>query len=138
MDAGEKALAAVLAYAMSLPETREDFPWGERVVKVGKKVFVFLGHDADSGFGMSVKLPRSRGEALKLKNAEPTGYGLGKAGWVSLQWADAAKIPVPQICRWIEESYRAVAPKTLVAKMGGEVLATTVKAVKKKRTKVRR
>ena len=28
--------------AMSFPEATEDFPWGDRVIKVRKKVFVFM------------------------------------------------------------------------------------------------
>jgi hypothetical protein len=34
---------ALRTYALTFPEAREDFPWGERVVKVREKVFVFLG-----------------------------------------------------------------------------------------------
>ena len=30
-------------FALGLPETHEDHPWGETVIKVNKKVFVFLG-----------------------------------------------------------------------------------------------
>jgi predicted DNA-binding protein (MmcQ/YjbR family) len=29
--------------ALGLPEAVEEFPWGDRVVKVRKKIFVFLG-----------------------------------------------------------------------------------------------
>ena len=45
------------AHALSLPGTTEEFPWGERVVKVRGKVFVFLGRDEDLALsvGMSVK-----------------------------------------------------------------------------------
>ncbi|MBA3709787.1 MAG: hypothetical protein H0W83_13320, partial [Planctomycetes bacterium] len=34
---------ALRAFALAFPGAYEDFPWGERVVKVAKKVFVFLG-----------------------------------------------------------------------------------------------
>ena len=33
----------LLKLALSYPEAWEDHPWGENVVKVGKKIFVFLG-----------------------------------------------------------------------------------------------
>ena len=36
--------AELRACALSFPGAHEEFPWGERVAKVGKKVFVFLGH----------------------------------------------------------------------------------------------
>lgn len=49
-------------YAMTFPGAHEDFPWGERVVKVKKKVFVFLGRDFGD-LGMSVKLPKSKATA---------------------------------------------------------------------------
>ena len=79
---------ALRTYALSFPEAREDFPWGERVVKVKDKVFVFLGRD-DEEWGVAVKLPSSGLLALSLPFASPTGYGLGKAGWVSAKTFDA-------------------------------------------------
>ena len=109
---------ALRAYALSLPETHEDFPWGELVIKVRKKVFVFLGMtvEADGSFGFSVKLPRSSAEALAL-GGKPTGYGLGKAGWVSLKVDGKAPPPYETLRAFLEESYRAVAPKTVVKKL---------------------
>jgi predicted DNA-binding protein (MmcQ/YjbR family) len=103
------------AYALSLPGAVEEFPWGDRVMKVNKKVFVFMGRDEDGGFGMSTKLPRSVAIALTLPFAEPTGYGLGKSGWVTASFGAKESPPVDMMKAWIEESYRAIAPKKLVA-----------------------
>ena len=110
------AQAALRTFALSLPETREEFPWGDRVIKVKKKVFVFLGRQEPTDeFGLSVKLPSSGMMALALPFVEPTGYGLGKAGWVTARFGARDAIPVPMLRAWIDESYRAVAPKKLVA-----------------------
>jgi hypothetical protein len=52
--------------------------------------------------------------ALSLPFASPTGYGLGKSGWVTARFAAKDKPPLEMLRKWIEESYRAVAPKELV------------------------
>jgi len=103
-------------FALQYPEAAEDFPWGERVIKVNKKVFVFLGH-SDGGLSMATKLPNSGVAALTLPFAEPTGYGLGKSGWVTARFNSTQKAPVQLLCRWIDESYRAVAPKKLIDRL---------------------
>ncbi|MCG5215336.1 MmcQ/YjbR family DNA-binding protein [Streptosporangium sp. KLBMP 9127] len=106
-------------YALSLPEAWEDHPWGETVVKVGKKIFVFLGIDEPTekwAPGFTVKLPESGGHALAVQGAAPAGYGLGKAGWVHLPFQTA--LPETEVLiDWVEESYRTVAPKKLVARL---------------------
>ena len=106
--------ALLRTFALGYPEAREEFPWGERVVKVKGKVFVFLGTDGPD-LGLSVKLPHSGVLALGLSFAAPTGYGLGKAGWITARFAAREKAPVALLRSWIDESYRAVAPKKLVA-----------------------
>lgn len=110
---------ALRAYALSFPEATEDFPWGERVAKVNGKVFVFLGADPvpGGGMGLSVKLPSSGEEALELPFAEPTGYGLGKSGWVTARFGPDDTPPVEVLESWILESYRVVAPRKLVAQL---------------------
>ena len=45
------------------------------------------------------------------------GYGLGKAGWVGLRVPPDEDPPMDLFLEWIEESYRAVAPKKLVAQL---------------------
>ncbi len=100
-------------FAFALPGAWEDNPWGESVAKVRKKVFVFFGVSED--FGFAVKLPESAHGVLALPFATPTGYGLGKAGWVSIKWQ--SDIPIELMQDWILESYRAIAPKKLIAEL---------------------
>jgi predicted DNA-binding protein (MmcQ/YjbR family) len=108
------AEAALRAHAMAKPEATEHFPWGERAIKVKGKVFLFMYCDA-SKLSLSTKLPESNGVALMLPFAQPTGYGLGKAGWVSAAFEAGATPPVEMLCSWIDESYQAVAPAKLAS-----------------------
>ncbi|MCK8432840.1 MmcQ/YjbR family DNA-binding protein [Streptomyces sp. D2-8] len=112
----------VRAFALGLPDAAEEFPWGESVAKVNKKVFVFLGvQDGSYPLGVTVKLKdeTAHAHALACPGAEPAGYGLGKAGWVSIpleqQGAPAAEV----LCDWVEESYRVIAPKRLIVELDG-------------------
>lgn len=115
----EAAFQRIHAAALAYPEAVEESPWGERVVKVRKKVFVFLGRGDGSYLGMSLKIPESRAEALSLPGAAPTGYGLGKSGWVSLRFEPGDDVPEARLLDWLDESYRNVAPKTLVKALTG-------------------
>lgn len=111
-DAAKALRKAALAY----PQTVEDFPWGHAAFKVGgKKAFLFMGATEDGGFSCSMKLPFRNAEALALKGAEPTGYGLGKSGWVSFTFTAKAKPPLAKLTDYLDESWRAVAPKKLSA-----------------------
>lgn len=112
-------LLALRAHALSLPGAHEDFPWGERVAKVGKKVFAFLGKDDPTGtdLGFSAKLPLSCKDVLARPYAQPTGYGLGKSGWVSVHLGQGDQPSLDELLAWVEESYRAVAPKRMVAQL---------------------
>lgn len=94
--------------ALGYPEAYEDHPWDDTVVKVGKKIFLFLGDGSSPGFG--VKLPESAPAALEHPGVEPMGYGLGRAGWVSVR-LQADNLDVEQFREWIDESYRAVCLK---------------------------
>jgi len=105
--------SSLAGFALGLPGAEEDFPWGERVVKVRGKIFVFLGGAAPA---VTVKLVESHPHALSVDGAEPTGYGLGKAGWVTVP---ITGLPIATLRDWVEESYRIVAPKRLVAELDG-------------------
>jgi predicted DNA-binding protein (MmcQ/YjbR family) len=106
---------ALRDFALTFPESTEEFPWDHRAIKVRGKIFLILSNESGR-CGLTVKLPVSGTSALDLPFAEPTGYGLGKHGWVSANFTDAAAIPFDLLREWIDESYRAVAPKTVLAK----------------------
>jgi predicted DNA-binding protein (MmcQ/YjbR family) len=107
----------LLEFALSLPEAFEDQPWeDDTVAKVRKKIFVFFGGPASTR--MTVKLAESNAHALSIEGAAPSAYGLGKSGWVTVPLR-ADGLDATLLREWIEESYRIVAPKGLVAQLDG-------------------
>ncbi|ARX87787.1 MmcQ/YjbR family DNA-binding protein [Streptomyces alboflavus] len=110
----------VRGFALGLPGATEEFPWGETVAKVHKKVFVFLGVDDGSyPMGVTVKLTdeAAHAHALTAPGAEPAGYGLGRSGWVSIPLEAKGAPAADLLCDWVEESYRTIAPKKRVAEL---------------------
>lgn len=86
---------------------------GEPTFRVRGKNFVFADHAAR---GFSVKLPKDEAAAVVATDplAEPTGYGLGRHGWVSIvvgERADDSRWR--QLEEWVRTSYTLVAPKLL-------------------------
>jgi predicted DNA-binding protein (MmcQ/YjbR family) len=111
---------ALRKFALAYPEATEDMPWGHHAIKVKGKSFLFLAADADT-FSLSAKLPSSAGVALKLPFASPTEYGLGRSGWVTARFPRGARVPLDVLRLWVDESYRAIAPKRLVGSLAAEV-----------------
>jgi predicted DNA-binding protein (MmcQ/YjbR family) len=105
-----EAAKALRDRALALPGAWEDSPWGDSVVKAGKKIFVFLGEEK-----ITLKLVEAHPAAMSIPGAAPTAYGLGKAGWVTLPREGAP--PLDVLCDWLEESYRLVAPKKLIKEL---------------------
>lgn len=113
------AEAKLIAYAATFPGAWEDHPWDHTVMKVGQKIFVFFGGAAapDDTLSVTVKLPISYEMALTLPYMTPSGHGLWKAGWAQLTQRSGDDIDLATIRGWIEQSYRAVAPKKLVKQL---------------------
>ncbi|MPY58711.1 MmcQ/YjbR family DNA-binding protein [Streptomyces spongiae] len=110
----------VRGFALGLPGAVEEFPWSESVAKVNKKVFVFLGVDDGSyPLGVTVKLKdeETHAHALTCPGAEPAGYGLGRSGWVRIPLEEKGAPEAELLCDWVEESYRVIAPKRLIAEL---------------------
>lgn len=86
---------------------------GEPTFRVGGKNFVFASPDAET---ISVKLPRDEAAAVIATDAQavPTGYGLGRHGWVSIS---LGRHPSParwqEVEEWVRTSYSLIAPRRL-------------------------
>jgi predicted DNA-binding protein (MmcQ/YjbR family) len=108
----------LLAFSLSLPGAYEDHPWAdEAVAKVNGRIFVFFGAgEGTATIAIAVKLSDSLEQALAVPEAAPTGYGLGRAGWVTVPLL-ATSPPAAVLEDWIEESYRRVAPQRLVKEL---------------------
>jgi predicted DNA-binding protein (MmcQ/YjbR family) len=108
------------AWALTLPGAHRKAPWPEHDdVAVKDKTFVYLPAKGRP-FSLSCKLPYTGYEALQLPFASPTGYELGKSGWVSFSPPEEQLPQLAQLKEWVEESYRAQAPKRLVKELDAE------------------
>jgi predicted DNA-binding protein (MmcQ/YjbR family) len=85
---------------------------GEPTFRVRGKNFVFTDREAT---GISVKLGKEEAAAVVATDdlAEPTGYGLGRHGWVSVRIGRSSAARWQQVEEWVRTSYTLVAPKKL-------------------------
>lgn len=137
----DKALEELRDFGLAYPGAHTKSPWpGHLDLAVNDKTFAYLSIEGEP-FSISCKLPESSEVALLLPFCKPTPYGLGKSGWVSATFPDKVP-PVEMLKQWIDESYRAQAPKKLVKQLDTGSVApvatakrrtTTSKARPKKR-----
>lgn len=113
------ALKELRKFGLAYPEAHLKSPWPDHLdLAVCEKTFAYLSTEGEP-FGISCKLPKSADVALELPFAEPTGYGLGKSGWVSARFKPSEAPPTALLKEWIDESYRAQAPKRLIKLLDG-------------------
>lgn len=109
----DAALKELRAFGLAYPGAHTKSPWpGHLDLAVNDKTFAYLSLEGDP-LAISCKLPQTSDEALTLPFTKPTEYGLGKSGWVSASFTEDQVIPVDLLKQWIDESYRAQAPKRL-------------------------
>jgi hypothetical protein len=126
-------LRELRAFGLAYPGTHTKSPWpGHLDLAVNDKTFAYLSLEGEP-LHVSCKLPRSGALALMLPFVKPGAYGLGKSGWVAASFADHAP-DVDMLKAWLDESYRAQAPKKLVKQAppppGDDDAAPTAKAAK--------
>lgn len=115
--ASDKVLRELRAFGLAYPGAHTKSPWpGHLDLAVNDKTFAYLSVEGEP-FSISCKLPHSAEVALLLPFCKPTAYGLGKSGWVTAQFPEGKPLPVEMFKEWIDESYRAQAPKKLVKQL---------------------
>ena len=120
-------LKELRTWGLTLPGAHLKSPWpGHMDLAVKDKTFAYLSIEGEP-FGISCKLPQSAAIALMLPFAKPTAYGLGKSGWVSATFPADEPLPVDMLRAWIDESYRAQAPKKLLKEYLGVAPTPTKK-----------
>lgn len=129
--ASDKVLHELRTFGLAYPGAHYKSPWpGHMDLAVKDKTFAYLSIEGEP-LGISCKLPQSNHVALMLPFCKPTEYGLGRSGWVSARFGASDRIPVDMLKQWIDESYRAQAPKKLLAEL---TTAPVEGAAKKKRS----
>ncbi|HEX5060545.1 MAG TPA: MmcQ/YjbR family DNA-binding protein [Kofleriaceae bacterium] len=125
--ATDKVLQELRAFGMQYPGAHFKSPWpGHMDLAVNDKTFAYLSNEGEP-FGISCKLPQSAAVALMLPFCSPAAYGLGKAGWVSAKFPEGKALPVEMLKEWLDESYRAQAPKKFLKQLeGGAAAPATV------------
>ena len=115
----DAALKELRAFGLAYPGAHTKSPWpGHLDLAVNDKTFAYLSLEGEP-LGISCKLPRSRDMALMLPFCTLAGYGLGKSGWVAAKLGPNDEVPVDVFKAWIDESYRAQAPKKLIKELDG-------------------
>ena len=109
----KRAEARLRETALDYPQTEEAHPWGETAIKVKGKTFLFMRLTPEE-LSFSVKLPKSGIQALALPFVKPLEYGMGKHGWVKVTVSNVTKALEEQFLEWLDESFRAVAPKKVL------------------------
>lgn len=111
----DAVLRELRKFGLAYPEAHTKSPWpGHLDLAVKDKTFAYLSLEGEP-LEISCKLPQSGDRALLFPFAKPTEYGLGKSGWVTADFSNGEPPPLELLKAWIDESYRAQAPKKLVA-----------------------
>jgi predicted DNA-binding protein (MmcQ/YjbR family) len=86
---------------------------GEPTFRVGGKNFIFASPDVTT---ITVKLSKGEADAVVATDSQvtPTGYGLGRHGWVSIGLGHRpSQARWREIEEWVRTSYTLIAPRRL-------------------------
>lgn len=114
MPKSTKPVAALRKIALAYPETEEGSSCNKISFKAGNKAFLYVGDNGDY-YSIMLKLVASYQEAEVLASRFPKIYHPGKAGWVNAVFTPPEAPPRGLLKLWIDESFRALAPKKIVA-----------------------
>lgn len=99
--------------ALAYPETNASGACVRTAIRVRKKGFIYIGVK-ESEYNALFKLGPSLDEASALAAEAPANYQVGKTGWVTVRFSHEEAPPAGLMERWMEESFRITAPKTVL------------------------
>ncbi len=111
-----KPMQAIRKLALAFPDVEESDSCVNRAFSAKKKNFLFLGMKDDT-YNLRLKLKGSIPEAESLAKEAPENYSVGLHGWTLITLPHAKNPPRGLMKRWIDESFRLIAPKATVAKL---------------------
>jgi|SRR5579863_3004710 len=104
--------AELMSYCLAKPGAWPDEPWdGDVVVKVGAKIFAFLGSDTHDSVGVKCGSNREVADEWLVRypdDASVMAY-IGRSGWNTLRVGGA--IPDDEVFEAVDFSYDAVVAK---------------------------
>ncbi len=112
--AENKHIRALRKHALGYPEVEARVVCTRCAFKARNKAFLFVGEDANS-YNAMLKLGDSRAQAAELARKEPDHYKEGGHGWVTVTFGADQAPPIGLLEKWIDESFRLLVPKQLVA-----------------------
>jgi len=108
---------------LSLPDTKETPTWGSPHFRVGDKIFGGMGEE-DGKFSIGFKLEMEHADALVSSDPRfARAKYVGHKGWVNMDVS--AVHDWDEVKTLVGESYRLIAPKRSLAKLGAAPQATT-------------
>lgn len=105
------------AHAMTFPEVSESPSCVNRSFKARSKGFMFLGEKETGMLRLMVKLGSGVESAKTVAKGNPDGWSVKGPGWITGNFTDDEAPPLDVMTAWINESYRLLAPKTLVSEL---------------------
>jgi hypothetical protein len=120
-----RPLTRLRKLCLALPEAHEVKAWGEPTFRVRNKMFAMYA-DASNHHGggrHAVWLKATRADQARMVRAAPECFFVppyvGPSGWVGV-WLDGA-VEWDDVAEFLEEAYKLVAPKRLLAELDATV-----------------
>lgn len=116
-------LIRLRALCLALPGATEQVAWGESTFRAKKMFATFAGADNHHGAGrLAAWIKASPMNQELLIASDPERFFkppyVGPSGWIGV-WLDR-RPPWKQVTSLLEDGYRAVAPKSLLAQLDGK------------------
>jgi hypothetical protein len=137
--ADDPAYTRFKAICLALPDTKVTITWGSPHMRVGEKIFTGWGlDDGGRSWSFSVKLDKDKQAALVQSDPRfAIASYTGKYGGTTMTVAKGEE-DWGEIAALVEEGYRNIAPKKLVAMIGAAPAPKKKPAATKKKPVVKK